>query len=402
MNTYVKDAYFGCILIITEGNKWSFYKNLKRKPRTIMVIDSTDPELANVQVEYYKSKKIQYIQNEEEKKALIEWIKADNIAFAHECSLDNIPVTELDKIDAGNKGRQHWNELEKRQSQNAIVKYHNYLNEIKFNGFSEADYDVFMTLLSFIKDRETETIILTFKQLKEVMNCKVTSKQWFINALDHMYDKLGAINCRILNDDKIIRFTVFPTYIIDPENQTLTIKVNENFKFIFNQLNSCFTIFETSEFVRLSGKYNKILYMHLKQFKHGDGWWQVSHEEFRSIMDIPPSYSNRDVASKVLKPCIEALTPYFDNLKCETLYEPKQGKPVKGYRFTFTPQKRMIEQAHFTDNESLNNYARLNMNLSEERNLYKGIEKVRAKNKFNDFSQNIYDYDLLENKLLSN
>ena len=56
-------------------------------------------------------------------------------------------------------------------------------------------------------------------------------------------------------------------------------------------------------------------------------------------MDIPSTYTNRDVMSKVINPILKELQNYFQNLQCTVKYEHKRGKPVSGYIFTFTPEK---------------------------------------------------------------
>ena len=401
MNKYVKDAYYDCILVTCDGNMWYFYKNLARKPREVMFIDNTSPMIAKAQIDYCKANRKQYVEKAEDQEAIKSWIKQDNVAYA--ISINSISGEEAEKIEAGNKGQQHWGEIVKK-TPNAIVKYHNAMNDIRFTGFNESDYDVFMTLLSFIKNKETETIILTFSQLKEVMGCNITAIDTFVDKLDHMYDRLGSVKCRIESNDKIVRFTVFPTYTIDRENQTLAVQVHESFKHLFNHIQSNFTIFEISEFIRLVGKYNKILYMHLKQYKNGDGWWYVSVEDFRAIMDIPDTYTNRDVMSKVIKPCVAELGQCFPSLECTPIYAKRKGKPVEAYKFTFTPQSRMLGQQRFTDNESLADYTQANMSAVEKKEeaFINATKTPKSKNKFNNFEQNEYDYEALEKAIIAN
>ena len=94
-------------------------------------------------------------------------------------------------------------------------------------------------------------------------------------------------------------------------------------------------------------------------------------------MAIPPSYSNRDINAKIIKPSIDVLRKYFENLSCKVLYEPKRGKPVKGYEFTFTPEK----------------VARISTTADAP-------GRKKPVNAFHNFEQREYDYDALEKALI--
>ena len=120
-----------------------------------------------------------------------------------------------------------------------------------------------------------------------------------------------------------------------------------------------FTRFELAEFVNLSGSYAKTLYRLLKQYRTS-GSWLVASEEFKTLLNIPKSYRQRDIDKQILTPCIKQLSRELDmfdtvrvpfrNLKVEKIK--KKGRGVKGrggtithYAFTFDAEKReLIEQ----------------------------------------------------------
>lgn len=221
---------------------------------------------------------------------------------------------------------------------NEIVKYDNYMNSLKFTGFTVTDFNFLMVLCNRMRDKDITEITIPFEELRLKTAYTRTSIQKFRADLERMNEKLMQVTCKLRTETKTIMFVLFPTFEIDMEKQELTVSVNEKFKFILNELIKNFTRFDLSEFVKLNSKYSKTLYRLLKQFK-STGRLEINLDEFRGKMDIPSTYTNRDVMSKVINPILKELQNYFQNLKCTVKYEHKRGKPVSGYIFTFTPEK---------------------------------------------------------------
>ncbi len=45
---------------------------------------------------------------------------------------------------------------------NEIVKYHNYMNSLKFTGFTVTDFNFLLTLCSCMKDKGTDEVTFSF------------------------------------------------------------------------------------------------------------------------------------------------------------------------------------------------------------------------------------------------
>ena len=268
---------------------------------------------------------------------------------------------------------------------NEIVKYENYMNGLYFSNFREKELDLLMTLCARMRDKDTNKVTFTFDELRKMSGYTGHNVEDFVDTICMTNDKLQKVACKIETDKSIESFVLFPTYGIDKVNQMLTVRVNEDFKFILNGITKNFTRFELSEFVGLNGKYNKNLYRLLKQYKT-TGVYQVSVEELRSKLDAPTSYSSKQFMQNVINPSIKALEQYFAELKCEPQKAKKRGAPIIGYIFTFNPdaepkQTNKTEQAKesFTEN------------------------RKQSKNRFNNFEQrNDVNMDELEQMLLSN
>jgi hypothetical protein len=120
-----------------------------------------------------------------------------------------------------------------------------------------------------------------------------------------------------------------------------------------------FTRFELAEFVSLSGAYAKTLYRQLKQYK-SQGWWLVSIEEFKTLLNIPKSYKQCDIDKQILKPCVAQLSRPtdlideitgatripFEKLAVEKIKKSGRGRGgvLSALKFTFTPQKDLIPE----------------------------------------------------------
>lgn len=258
-----------------------------------------------------------------------------------------------------------------------IVKYHNDMNEITFQKFGQVDFDFFMVLCSKLRDSGESSIVIPFSRFKELAGYSLkTSEERFISDLQSMNYKQLMSTGMIREGRKIKQFVLFTDFEIDPDNKTVTASVNEKYRYFLNDLTKSFTRFELQEFVSLDSKYSKTLYRLLKQYRT-TGVYITTLEEFKRLMGVPKSYTNMKIGQKIINPSVKALQPYFKELSCKVLYEAKRGRPVKGYEFTFTPEK-------------------------VQKQISKEPEKKKPKksaNKFHNFEQREYDYDDLERKL---
>lgn len=222
---------------------------------------------------------------------------------------------------------------------NEIVKYDNYMNNLKFTGFTTTDFNFLMALCSRMRDKETNKIVFSFAELRNITNYKKSNSiKQFVADLEHMNEKLMRVTCKLRTETEIIMFVLFPTFIINLNKQTLTVAVNEHFKFILNELIKNFTRFELKDFISLQSKYSKTLFRLLKQFKT-TGTYETTVSDFRVKMDCPEAYNNKQFMQNVINPTLKELQNYFQDLQCTVQYAHKRGKPVSGYIFTFQPEQ---------------------------------------------------------------
>ena len=194
---------------------------------------------------------------------------------------------------------------------NEIVKYHNYMNSLKFTGFTVTDFNFLLTLCSRLKDKGTNEVNFSFTELRTLTNYKKSNSiKQFVEDLKRMNEKLMKITCSLKTETEIIMFVLFPTFAINLNKQTLTVSVNERFRFILNELIKNFTRFDLQEFVTLESKYSKSLYRLLKQYRV-TGKYEIEVNDFRSKMDCPESYNNKQFMQNIINPALKNLQNYL-------------------------------------------------------------------------------------------
>lgn len=259
------------------------------------------------------------------------------------------------------------------------------MNSLKFTGFTVTDFNFLLTLCSRLKDKGTNEVNFSFTELRTLTNYKKSNSiKQFVEDLKRMNEKLMKITCSLKTETEIIMFVLFPTFAINLNKQTLTVSVNERFRFILNELIKNFTRFDLQEFVTLESKYSKSLYRLLKQYRV-TGKYEIEVNDFRSKMDCPESYNNKQFMQNIINPALKNLQNYFQELNCETKYARKRGKPVTGYIFTFAPENRSLDADPRQD--------KIKKKSSDQ-------DQQPKQNSFANFHQREYDYESLEKELL--
>lgn len=269
---------------------------------------------------------------------------------------------------------------------NEIVKYNNIMNEMQFFKFTAMDYNFLMGLCSKLKEKGDSEIILSFQEIKDIVSydSKNTTAR-FICDLDRMNVKLMNVTCKLDTEDELIRFVLFPTFVIKKSAELLKVSVNPQFSFVLNELTRNFTRFELAEFIELDSKYSKSLYRLLKQFRT-TGIYKVSIDDFRKKMDVPEKYTNNRVMDKIINPSLEEIKKYFVGLECVPKYSRKRGSPLEGFEFTWQAEARkkpeLPDQSQKKEQKKpkkQNKWVANAGNREHDANYFTDIERVHAK-----------------------
>ena len=248
-----------------------------------------------------------------------------------------------------------------------LVVYKDELNTIPLRSFNSKQMDLFFSICSKMRNEELNTVTFDFEDLRELSNYKITATKYFISDLESLYSKLIQLDFRIETEETITKFVLFTKYKIDKINETISIKVNEEFKHILNNIFGGFTKFELEEFTMLNSSYSKTAYRLLKQFRQS-GYYIVKMDEFRRLFDIPDSYRMSDIDRQILNQIKKELSDSFNNLKITKLKGKGKRKRFIDYiEFQFD-LKTDIEKGNktFRDKETGEYYEKNIMNFTED------------------------------------
>ena len=232
---------------------------------------------------------------------------------------------------------------------NEVVKYHNHFNSISLKNFNSIEINLLMAICSQIRDKGIDEITLNFSELKNMVKYKHRGSVRFIKDLEQIYKKLIALSIRIETKEVIDNFVLFTRYRIVKEEQTVTIKVNEEFKYLLNNLVKKFTQFELEEFIHLKSNYSKEIYRKLKQFK-STGFWKIKINDFKELLNIPEKYRMSDIDKYVLKISKNELKNYFKDFE---IIKIKKGRKIEYLEFKFTPEKKYKEDIISDENKEI-------------------------------------------------
>ena len=260
-----------------------------------------------------------------------------------------------------------------------VVKYHNDINKISFGNFKEKELDLFFSICFKVKEQGTDQITLNFIELRNLIGENKNPKR-LKTHIDNLNKKLSMINYQIEIEENVYeRFVLFTNMRTDFNKKTLTIRVNEQFSYILNNLIETYTKFDLMEFVSLKSSYSKNMFKLLKQWDSlRTRLFKI--DEFKELLGIPESYRMSVIDSRVLKPILEELPQYFKNLQLEKI---KTGRKITSLKFTWEKDIKKIKEAEKVEveiTESLNNLiekAKKNRFLTEiltDKNIYKLTE----------------------------
>lgn len=251
-----------------------------------------------------------------------------------------------------------------------LVKYHNEINKIALRKFNEKEINLFFSIIYKAKDSGSDKILLDFIELKKLALTGREDKR-LIKSLKSMNNKLLDLKQEItLPDGKIVMFNIFNTFIIDPIEKNMIVKINENFEYMLNNLES-YTKFELEQLVSFKSSYTKNMFRLLKQFE-STKYFITTLDEFKRMLCVPNGYKMCDIDKRILKPISEELSPIFSRLKINKI---KKGREISKLEFTWGNRNILTEE--ITPGVQPKKVKELE--ITED--LYKAIEKAK-KNRF--------------------
>lgn len=224
------------------------------------------------------------------------------------------------------------------------VKYRNAFNKANLGGLSVIASNLLMAIAAKIVNQGTNDV--TFSD-DELMNEEIIgnrSRNEMIAALDSIAKSLIKITATIETPQYVEYVTVFQKFRINKEtdeNPRLIVKVQPEYKFLFNELQDNFTLFELREFASLRSTRAKTLYRFLKQYRT-TGNLYINLSDVVLFFEVPEAFQKEKkfIKQKVLDPATKECGRYFSDLKIESVKAPRgKGHPIIGYKWTFKAEK---------------------------------------------------------------
>jgi len=281
---------------------------------------------------------------------------------------------------------------------NEIVKYQNDFNTTIMRTWTEKEMNILFSVVAKIRESNLNSTVFSFHDLKKLTgDASKQTKKEFIDDLIGVSKKLASLNFYEETDSKFSIYILFQTFELDKINETLEVMVHPKFEYVFNKIGMEFTQFELKEFVNINSTYAKTAYRLLKQYRT-TGWWKVTIEDFRLLLDVPKSYRPSNIDQKILKPILEQLggsdeDAIFKSLKITKNKKAGRGRGgvLTGYTFTFEKEKtgEWIDEKYKNKpqrKETLPGWVNENvtetpLSAEEENEFRKRIEALNQKNK---------------------
>ena len=110
-----------------------------------------------------------------------------------------------------------------------IVKYHNDLNTLQMTGFTEKEIDIFFSICFKLKNQGNTSVNMSYKEIKELSNYKHRSIAKMHDSVDSTFKKLLGLSIKVEDENTIARFVLFTDYVIDKNNQYISLQVHDKF-----------------------------------------------------------------------------------------------------------------------------------------------------------------------------
>ncbi|MGX4764221.1 replication initiation protein [Holzapfeliella sp. JNUCC 72] len=227
-------------------------------------------------------------------------------------------------------------------AKNEITKYDNELNAIPLAHLTGAEMNIFFSIITKMRDKGIKKVKFNFSELKELSDYTDHNRVRFVDSIRKLYSKMLTLNFSATSKQGMIEkhFILFSEFEINQyaDEPYVEIQIYDKAIPLLNDLDT-WVRYSLHEFNSIRSTYAKTLFRLLKQYRV-TGKMILTTEKFLELLAVPKSYKQAHISDRILKPSLEELKPYFENLKITKQHAKKRGNPVQSYTFTFTPEPR--------------------------------------------------------------
>ncbi len=248
------------------------------------------------------------------------------------------------------------------------LKHHKDFHRVQFQDYNVKERNLVFALCYKLMEQESNVLEFNVKEIAEISGYKPTKAGDNIyKSLEETYKRIKNTSIKIKKENGVKHFVLFTVFETFEDKGLVRIRVNDEYRYLLNQITKPFTIQDIIEYRNLNSGYSQLLYSSLKEWeKKKECTFTIEH--FREELGIPIKYRISEIDKFVLTPIMKELPKYFSNLKLEKI---KTGRKVTSLKFTWGRKQREIldiKEAEVIEIE-----------ISEQLN--KAIEKAK-KNRF--------------------
>lgn len=224
-----------------------------------------------------------------------------------------------------------------------IVKYNNVLNKLNLAKLEEKELELFFALCLELKNKGSDEVIINITDFKNRYNMG-RSNQRFEKYMEVVLSKFLETKMIIKKSNTLELGNFFRKFKLDFVENTLYVQLDDEYKYILNNLVEMYTQFSFIQYQELKSKYAKRLMPKLAQWQ-GTKKIEFKKEELFEVMGVTENYK-KDLGNfrkRILKPVTEELKKIFYNLKVTPLKN--RSAKIEGYSFVWSTKPKEIEVA---------------------------------------------------------
>ena len=224
-----------------------------------------------------------------------------------------------------------------------IVKYNNVLNKLNMGKLEEKELELFFALCLELKNKQTDEVFINITDFKNKYNMG-RSNQRFEKYMEIVLEKFLETKMVIKTAKTLELGNFFRKFKLEFETNTLYVQLDNDYKFILNNLVEMYTQFSFKQYQELKSKYAKRLMPKLCQWQ-GTKKIEYKKNDLFEILGVSENYK-KDLGNfrkRILKPATDELKKVFYNLKVTPLKN--RSAKIDGYSFVWSTKPKEIEVA---------------------------------------------------------
>lgn len=231
-----------------------------------------------------------------------------------------------------------------KKYETSILKHSSQLAEIPLRGFTALEIDLFFGLCYFLQGQEETEVTISFNAIRELLGIERRGNMKLLEALDATSDKFGSINLEERTKTSFRKIKPFIGFAADANVETFTVQAHKDFVSALNYLDGSpgkrYTLSDVRAIARVKSIFSKQALKMMFVYRN-TGYWDVTIDNLRYFLSIPPGYKQNDVKRRVIDVIERELkeAEIFEFLEItENKEENKKTtgrKKVLGYTFHF-------------------------------------------------------------------